>query len=337
MEILRDYKQISDRVKNIFGIDVSNVPILDAMSYGDIKNLLNSSTVNKDLNELSSLAELIFQLNEYVPALCNFTKMLLYVKNYTGIVTFLEKLFVAHVGSCVYNSKNKEYSHRERFFDRFIEVVKSTDIELNDYLPFLFEIVEDNDKTSLSDYLEPCLEYMQNLYRENYMDIKNFVDNNPKYKNTYYTLGLEFNTQRALYEIFNSDEGTDDAIFAKILKHYYQDTMSFFDKNLENAGDKKFHYVKILASIENPEVTARLEDLYEEESNEDIKSFIKSKLGIADVTNLGCSPKHFIVTALKRVEKPQERTLGVPFEKMPLKFIDDIESDNVSKTYWIDI
>ncbi len=337
MEILRDYKQISDRVKNIFGIDVSNVPILDAMSYGDIKNLLNSSTVNKDLNELSSLAELIFQLNEYVPALCNFTKMLLYVKNYTGIVTFLEKLFVAHVGSCVYNSKNKEYSHRERFFDRFIEVVKSTDIELNDYLPFLFEIVEDNDKTSLSDYLEPCLEYMQNLYRENYMDIKNFVDNNPKYKNTYYTLGLEFNTQRALYEIFNSDEGTDDAIFAKILKHYYQDTMSFFDKNLENAGDKKFHYVKILASIENPEVTARLEDLYEEESNEDIKSFIKSKLGIADVTNLGCSPKHFIVTALKRVEKPQERTLGVPFEKMPLKFIDDIEADNVSKTYLIDI
>ncbi len=337
MEILRDYKQISTRVQNIFGVDVSNTPILDSMSFSEVKELLKDCKLNKDLNELSTLAELIFQLNEYVPALCNFVKMLLYVKYYNGIVTFLEKLFVAHVGSCVYNSKNKEYSHKERFFDRFIEVVKSTDIELTDYMPFLFAILDDNDKTSLSDYLEPCLEYMQNLYRENYSDVKAFIEQNPNYKNTYYTLGLEFNTQRALYEIFNSEDGADDAIFAKILKHYYQDTMSFFDKNLESAGDKKFHYVKILASIENPEVTARLEDLYEEETNDEIRAFIKSKLGIADVANLGCSPKHFIVTATKKVDEPQERTLGIAFEHMPLKFVDDTEADNVCKTYLINI
>ena len=136
MEILRDYKQISSRVEKIFGVDVTNKPILDAMPFAEIKELLSGKQVNKDTNELSTLAELIFQLNEYEPALCNFIKMLLYTKHYTGIVVFLEKLFVAHVGSCIYNSKNKEYSHKERFFDRFIEVVKSTDIELVDYLPF---------------------------------------------------------------------------------------------------------------------------------------------------------------------------------------------------------
>lgn len=336
MEILRDYKQISTRVQKIFGVDVSNQPILDAMTNDQIKTMLENSKVNKDLSELSTLAELIFQLNEYVPALCNFVKMLLNVKYYEGIVVFLEKLFVAHVGTCLYNSKNKEYSHKERFFDRFIEVVKSTDISLADYLPFLFAILDDNDKTVLSNYLAPCLEYMQNIFRENYAEIKEFVAQNPNYKNTYYTLGLEFNTQGALYEIFNSDS-TGDAIFAKILKHYYKDTMAFFDKNLESAGDKKFHYVKILASIENPEVTARLQDLYEEETNDDIKAFIKSKLGIADRTNLGCSPKHFAVTALKKVEVPQERTLGVAFEHMPLKFVDGTEADNVCKTYLLNI
>ena len=337
MEILRDYKQISSRVEKIFGIDVTNKPILDTMSFAEIKEMLSGKTINKDLTELSNLSELIFQLNEYEPALCNFIKMLLYVKHYTGIVVFLEKLFVAHVGSCVYNSKNKEYSHKERYFDRFIEVVKSTDIELIDYLPFLFAIIEDNDKTEISCFVEPCLEYMQTIYRENFNDVKQFVLQNPNLKNTYYTLGLEFNTQGALYEIFNSDEGADDAIFAKILKHYYQDTMAFFDKNLENAGDKKFHYVKILASIENPEVTARLENLYEEEKDENIRAFIKSKLGIADVTNLGCSPKHFMISALKKVEEPQERTLGVAFENMPLKFNDGEEADNVCKTYLINI
>lgn len=336
MEILRDYKQISTRVQKIFGIDVNDKPILDAMTYTDIKIMLSGCKPVKDLNELSTLAELIFQLNEYVPALCNFIKMLLYVKYYEGIVVFLEKLFVAHVGTCLYSSKNKEYTHKERFFDRFIEVVKSTDISLADYLPFLFAILDDNDKTMLSNYLAPCLEYMQNIFRENYMEIKEFVLQNPNYKNTFYTLGLEFNTQGALYEIFNSDS-TDDAIFAKILKHYYKDTMAFFDKNLENAGDKKFHYVKILASIENPEVTARLQDLYEEETNDDIRAFIKSKLGIADRTNLGCSPKHFAVSALKKVEVPQERTLGVAFEHMPLTFVDGTMADNYCKTYLINI
>ena len=127
MEILRDYKQISSKVEKIFGVDVTNKPILDAMPFAEIKELLSGKQVNKDTNELSTLAELIFQLNEYEPALCNFIKMLLYTKHYTGIVVFLEKLFVAHVGSCIYNSKNKEYSHKERFFDRFIEVVNSTE------------------------------------------------------------------------------------------------------------------------------------------------------------------------------------------------------------------
>ena len=337
MEILRDYKQISTKVLDIFGVNVENVPILDSMSFSDIKELLKDCKVNKDANKISALAELIFQLNEYEPALCNFIKMLLQCKFYSGIVIFLEKLFVAHVGSCVYNSKNKEYSHKERFFDRFIEVVKSTDIQLSDYMEFLFEILEDNDKTELSYFVAPCLEYMQILFRDNYVDIKNFVLENPKYKNTYYTLGLEFNTQRALYEIFNSPEGADDEIFAKILKHYYSDTMAFFDKNLENAGDKKFHYVKILASIENPEVSARLEDLYEEETNEQIRAFIKTKLGIADTLNFGCSPKHFAVSAHKKIDCPQERTLGVAFENMPLNFADGEEADNVCKTYLIDV
>ena len=78
MEILRDYKQISSRVEKIFGVDVTNKPILDAMPFAEIKELLSGKQVNKDTNELSTLAELIFQLNEYEPALCNFIKMLLY-------------------------------------------------------------------------------------------------------------------------------------------------------------------------------------------------------------------------------------------------------------------
>ena len=337
MEILTNYKQISDKVQNIFGVDVSNVPILDTLSKQDIAKLLSTAKVNADIKMVAGLAELIFQLNEYVPALCNLIKMFLHVKHYTAVIAFMEKLFVAHVGATIFNSKNKEYSHRERFFDRFIEVVKNTDLVLCDYLPFLFAIVEDNETSVLSVWLAPCLEYLQNVFRENMDEVKEYVDNAPRHKNTYFTLGLEFNTQKAIGEIFNSGESANDLLLAKMLKHYYTETMAFFDKNLENAGNKKFHYVKILASIENPEVTARLENLYDEEYDLEIKAFIKSKLGIADKTDLGVSPKHFQVMAQKKVDNVQERTLGVPFEKMPLKFSDGQEACNIDKTYLINI
>ena len=338
MEILRSFSQISDKIEKIFNIDVSNVPILDTMSKKDLESLLNNAKVDKSaLKEVSNLAELIFQLNEYLPALCNFIKMCIITKHYEAILLFMEKLFVAHVGVTNYVSKNKEYSHKERFFDRFVEVTKSTDLALNDVLPFLFAIIEDNDKTELSSWLAPALEYMQNIFRENMDVVKEYITMAPNHKITYLELGLEFNPQRAIMEIFNSDGLAEDKLIAKLLKHYYTDTMAFFDKNLETSGDKKFHYVKILASIENPEVTARLEDLYEEEKNEEIRAFIKSKLGIADKQNLGCSPKHFETMANKKVENPQERTLGVPFEKLPLKFVDETEANNVVKTYMLNI
>ncbi len=339
MEILRNYKQISDKINEIFNIDVSNIPMLDAMSFSNIRDLLKNAQVSANCeNAVSKLAELIFQLNEYLPALCNLTKMFLHTKNYWAIILFLEKLFVAHVGPSTYISKNKEYSHKERYFDRFIEVVKSTDITTGDVLPFLFAIVEDNDKSSISVWLAPALEYLQNLYRENMEEIASFVATNSMHNLTYLELGLEFNTQKAISQIFDSEIGAiDDKLIAKMLKHYYTDTMAFFDKNLETAGNKKFNYVKILASIENPEVTARLEDLYEEEQNEEIKNFIKLKLGISSKQNLGVSPKHFETMAQKKVETIQERTLGIAFEKVNLNFVDGTPANNIVKTYLINI
>lgn len=338
MEILRDFRQIIEKVEKVFNVNVQDVPILDVMSKSEIENLLKDATVNDNPIDVSNLAELIFQLNEYLPALGNFIKMFLLSKHYEGIIYFMEKLFVAHVGTSNYVSKNKDYSHRERFFDRFIEVAKSTDLSITDLLPFMFAIIEDNDRSVLSIWLAPAFEYMQNIYRENMDIVKEYVSSSKGHEITYFELGLEFNTQKAIKEIFDLEDSViDEKLIAKILKHYYTDTMAFFDKNLESSGDKKFHYVKILASIDNPEVNARLEDLYDEEQNESIRTFIKSRLGIADKQNLGCSPKHFEVMAKKKVERVQERTLGVPFEKVTLKFSDGTEADDVVKTYLLNI
>ena len=78
MEILRDFKQISDKVYKIFNVSVTDVPILDSISKEDIKKLVENAKVDSNMVDVNGLAELIFQLNDYLPALCNFVKMFLF-------------------------------------------------------------------------------------------------------------------------------------------------------------------------------------------------------------------------------------------------------------------
>ena len=118
---------------------------------------------------------------------------------------------------------------------------------------------------------------------------------------------------------------------------YMTDTLAYFDKNLPTEPNSRFHYIKVLASITNNfEVESRLESIYDVETNDEIKEFLAKRLGITEVLNFG-SERHFQVLALKKVTEPQERSLGVAFENMPLKFVGGTEANNIEKTYLINI
>ena len=338
MEILRDYSQIVNKTKDALNIDISQIPFLDILPDYELEHLAEKSTVSTQPHQICNVAELIFQLNEYIPALCNYIKLFLYKKEYDAIYYFLSKMFASHVGATTYVSKADKYTFEQRYFDRFIEVVKTSKIDLEQYLPLVLDsITKPNLKIHV--WEQPAMEYMQNLIRENEDEVADYILQNDEYELEFLKLILEFNTQKGISLLFNNRyvQRIGEKNAELFLKQYIKDTLNFFDKNLENAGQNRFHYIKVLASItNNTEVESRLKDVFATENDAEIKEYLSKHLGISQKTNFG-SAKHFRVLAQTKVTEVQERSLGCAFENMPLRFLDGEMADNISKTYLINI
>ena len=338
MEVLREYGQLVNKTKNVLSYDISETPMLDKMSDEQLEYIANHSTMCENIKMVGNLSELVFQLNDYVPALINYIKIFLYMKRYDAVKEFISKLYVNHIGSVNYQSKLNDYNVEERLFDRFIEVVKIGDIEYNQYMPLVLESIF-NEKSSLYVWHNICMEFMQNFMRENEDKIGDYIAENSEYELEYLTLILKFNTQKGISILFNSQcpdrIGIDNVEL--FLKTYITDTLAYFDKYLPNDKNKRFHFIKVLSSIKNNvEVMTRLENIYEREDDDEIKEFLAKHLGITEKLNFG-SEKHFKVMSAKKVICVQERSLGIAFENMPLIFLSGEKANDIEKTYLIDI
>lgn len=338
MEILREYNQIVNKTKKVLSYDISETPFLDKMDDSQLEYIASHSKITQNLKDISELSELIFQLNDYVPALVNYTKIFLYLQSYDAIIEFISKLFVGHVGTANYQSRLKAYNVEERLFDRFIEIVKIGNIDIEIYLPLILSAIFD-DKKNIYVWHDIAMEYMQNYMRDNEDIIGDYVLQNERYELEYLKLILTFNTQKGISIIFN------DKIHAKIseekaeffLKTYIADTLAYFDKHLPNEKESRYHYIKVLAGINNNmEVESRLENIYKTETDEEIKLFLSKRLNIAETLNFG-TEKHFKVLAQKKVQNSQERTLGIAFENLELKYSSGEYANNLEKTYLINI
>ena len=338
MEILREYSQLVNKTKNVLSYDISETPMLDKMNDADLEYIANHSNLCDDIKRIGELSELVFQLNDYVPALVNYTKIFLYLQKFDAVKEFISKLYVGHVGYANYQSKNKQYNANERLFDRFIEVVKIGNIEVELYMPLVLCAIFD-DKHSIYVWHDIAMEYMQNFMRENEDEIGDYIAENGKYELEYLTLILNFNTQKGISILFNdkTHEKISEEKAEYFLKTYIGDTLSYFDKHLPNDKQSRFHYIKVLSGISNNvEVETRLENLYENEQDDEIKEFLAKRLGITEVLNFG-TERHFKVLAQKKVQNVQERTLGVAFDNLPLAYLSGENANNIEKTYLIQI
>ena len=338
MEVLREYSQLVNKTNEILSYDISSTPMLDKMSDIDLEYIANHSNFTSEITKVGELAELVFQLNDYVPAVMNYVKIFLYANHFTYVMEFISKLYASHVNGASYVSKPKPSNIKERLFDRFIELVIVGEIASELYLPLILSCIFE-DKSPLYFWHDIAMEYMQNYMREHEDELDIFMTESNQYILQYITLLLSFNTQKGISIIFNdmSHKNISEENSEYFLKKYLNDTLSYFDKYLSNSGALRFHYIKILAGIKNNvEVDSRLEKIYDEETDEEIKEFLSHRLGISETLSFG-TESHFSVLAKRKVKQPQERTLGIAFENLPLIFKSGKEANAIDKTYLIDI
>lgn len=343
MEILTQFKQLNNRLTLLFGIELftdNDESFIN--SYIPDENIKEKMSNIGDLSlkklELQSLSDLIFQLKDYLPAICNLTKMFLYSKNYDAIYNFVTKLFISHIGTITYQSSQSN-NVMERYFDRFIEIVKNFAISHELYIPLLLESLNPSRVGGLAQWRNPAVEYLQSFFNTNEELAKIFLKENKALKYEILEAICSFNTPQGialLIEDYINNEDINKEQTVHILKKYKRDTFMTIDKLLVDASlDRKKYLVELLCKFDNDvESISRLNEIYERERNDEIKQIIASKIGVVESLSVK-NEKQYVFAVRKNITEPQERSLNIGFDKLPLTYKSGYETDNAGKTFLI--
>lgn len=342
MEILRNVSQINEKLIDLFGFkeeDLENF-LNEIMSDELIKNTVeNVGDLSGKKAELNSLRELIFQLQEYLTPLCNLIKMLLYSKNYDLIYDLVTKIFVGQIGNIRYQSKSAT-NFTERYFDRFIEIVKNCKISSEAYIPFIASIFKTEKLDGIALWKRPALEYLQNFYNENEDWLLKFINSNPEQKYGILEAIIQFNTMKGvalLIDNFTNEQLEEELEHSlQIIKEHKRDILNYMDREMVSADeDKLSKFTQIMLAMDNdPEVVSRLKDLFDRTDSEKVKELISNKWGISETMNIK-TEKQFLNAVRKKIKEPQERSLGVPFDNLHVKLKSGYPADNAMYTFII--
>ncbi len=345
MEILKDINQIESKLKQFFGFEIevdAEAFISRSLSEEEIKFLADNIT-NENLSEesINSFSDLIFQLKNYMFALSNFVALLLTAKKYESVFHFVRKIFVGQIGQIKYSSVKESYSFLERYFDRFVEIVKNCDVDKNLYLPLIIKAFESDKTETLFNWKRPAVEFMQNFFNENEEWTISYLNSNKENKYKLLEIITDFNTARGirmLIDDFISDEANEDQN-SHILKKFKRETFLELDKRLyDNIPEEekgKLAGVFVAFGSDNEALT-RLNDLYEKATSPAFKEAIAEKLEIIKSPEVK-TEKQFVYAARRKIKEPQERTLGIPFDKIDLNLASGFPANNVLKTYLINV
>ncbi len=113
--------------------------------------------------KIEDFAETVSQLRDSKDILKVFVDILLKCRQYEQIVVFVNKLVVSHIGGVVYVSKKRDYRIEERYFDRYVEIIKYCNIPNEACSEFFMEIATCGDNSIMYPWKEPLREYAESI------------------------------------------------------------------------------------------------------------------------------------------------------------------------------
>lgn len=340
MLILRNVNQINERLNSIFKLSQT----FGENDFSFINDYLPEDLLLEKTKEtgkiigkeggIEELSLLLFQLKDYIPALCNLTNMFLLSKNYDAVYYFTTKLFISHIGVISYVSSGS-YSYIERFFDRFIEIVKNCNISPQHYIPFILEIFKSERVGGLTQWKAPALEFMKTFYAENEDWIVKYLESDER-KFEMLSLLCMFNTQKGLklaLEYFTTANHEDDR-FLELFKQNKKEVLLFVDQNMAGAdGQMLSKFAKILLSMEkDADAKRRLEEIFKRSYDRSLRSLISGSIGLTENTSYK-NEKQFLFAVRKNIKEPQDEILGLPLDEMNLTFVSGLKCDKACYTF----
>lgn len=345
MIILKNIDQIAEKYNCLIkdganGLDDIEAFVDTSLDMDKIKEYAAEldDLANKQ-NIIEDMSEMLFQLRDFLPSVGNFIKILLVSKNYEQILVFVKKIFTNQIGIIKYQSVKGSYSYSERYFDRFIEIVKNCKIDSELYLPFVAKIVSSNESSPLYQWINPASEFIQLFFNQNEQWIYEYIRCGKEYKYELIDAVCNFNSNKGLNLLVEDyinktsfDKDKSDVIF----KTHKKDVINYLDKEFIFSDDqRKVDLINIYSKfLPDNEIVTRLKQIYESDKSEQVKSTVASILGITDTLSIK-TEKQFLYAVRRKIKEPQQRALGVVFSKFDLKLKSGYSCDDSIFTFVI--
>ncbi|MBQ3047664.1 MAG: DUF4132 domain-containing protein [Clostridia bacterium] len=310
-------QNLSDQMVNYFLLGIGNKEDLESQAA----NVLSQSTV--ELDKIAEYGEAILQLNDYQDLLKKYTELLLKSHQFEHLCAFLNRIFLQQIGDAKYKSNRRQYSIKERYFDRFVEIVMFCHIEKILYTPFFLAIFNSDAKSLMFDYKEPLKEYLDIFLKEGDDEgfISSLLSSDNKNGISEYANQNTIKTLSVLLNGFVHGEITSSAVLKQALNSHRQEGLNIIEALLQNDdSDVRYKATQLLILINDERrVKDRLKYLYENTTDAKIKTLLEKECNFNSLVKFKNS-EEFYDFVDKAVTQIQERLYGARLKRYYAKF-----------------
>lgn len=262
---------------NLIGDDLINFTFNVVNNEAICNKLLTSSFITNDLYEV---CDMLFQLKDYKFYLSYLLQIMLYSKHYNDIAKFMSHMFVGHIGDSYYVSKDFNYEYSERYFDRFIEAIKYSEIDNFKIIPFLFYIYFSSKEEACNKFLRPCKEFLKGVILNNEASFLNFINTEENYRKgytIYVDLFPEKGAQRLIDNLINENYYSKNDLVDIFLVNKEISLTELYNYITKQSGEKQQVALNFYLSF-GQDVKNTLNSLYEIVKDENIKVQLKDEI-----------------------------------------------------------
>lgn len=262
---------------NLIGDDLIN------FSFSAIENnVLTSKLENLRIitNDLFEVCDMLFQLKDYKFYLSYLLQILLYSKHYNDVVKFISHMFVGHIGDSYYVSKEVNYEYSERYFDRFIECVKYSEIDNFKIIPFLFYVFFSNPQEACYKFLRPCKEFLKGIILNNEASYLHYINTEKIYKKgytIYIDLFPEKGSQRLIENLVNENYFSKEELYEIFLVNKESSLSELYNYIVKQSGEKQKTALTFYLSFAQ-DIKTFLPSLYDKVKDEELKALLKDEI-----------------------------------------------------------
>lgn len=305
-------QHLADQMVNYFLLGIGNKQELESQAA----NILSQSTVS--LDKIAEYGEAILQLNDYQDLLKKYTELLLKSHSFEHLCAFLNRIFLQQIGDAKYRSNRRQYSIKERYFDRFVEIVMYCHIEKSLYTPFFLAIFNSDAKSLMFDYKEPLKEYLDIFLKEGDDEgfISSLLSSDSKNGISEYANQNTIKTLSVLLNGYVQGEITSSAVLKQALNSHRQEGLNIIEALLQSDDSEVRYKATQLLVLINDErrVKDRLKYLYENTRDAKIKTLLEKECNFNSLVKFKDS-QEFFDFAEKAVSQIQERLYGARLKR----------------------